>query len=69
MKRTLTALALLFLLAGTARGETLTLSFTGLSEDTEYTLSIIPVTSWENEGEPLVVDREEIIPAKGQGLI
>lgn len=36
--------------------ETLTLSFTGLSEDTEYTLSIIPVTSWENEGEPLVVN-------------
>ena len=29
MKRTLTALALLFLLAGTARGETLTLSFIG----------------------------------------
>lgn len=36
--------------------ETLSLSFTGLDEDTEYTLSIIPVTSWENEGEPLVVN-------------
>ena len=34
--------------------ETLSVSFTGLDEDTEYTLSIIPVTSWENEGEPLV---------------
>ncbi|MBP5429138.1 MAG: metallophosphoesterase [Clostridia bacterium] len=34
--------------------ETLTLSFTGLSPDTEYTVTIIPVTSWENEGEPLV---------------
>ena len=36
--------------------ETLSLSFTGLDEDTEYTLSIIPVTSWANEGEPLVVN-------------
>ena len=36
--------------------ETLSLSFTGLSENTEYTLSIIPVTSWGNEGEPLVVN-------------
>lgn len=36
--------------------ETLTVSFTGLDEDTEYTLSIIPVTSWANEGEPLVVN-------------
>ena len=34
--------------------ETLSLSFTGLSPDTEYTVTIIPVTSWENEGEPLV---------------
>ena len=34
--------------------ETLTLSFSGLDPETEYTLSIIPVTSWENEGEPLV---------------
>ena len=34
--------------------ETLTLTLTGLSSDTEYTVSIIPVTSWANDGEPLV---------------
>ena len=36
--------------------ETLTVSFTGLSADTEYTASIIPITAWENEGEPLIVN-------------
>ena len=34
--------------------ETLTLSFTGLTPDADYTVTIVPVTSWENEGEPLV---------------
>ena len=34
--------------------ETLTLQFTGLSADTAYTVSIIPVTAWANDGEPLV---------------
>lgn len=33
---------------------TLTLPLSGLAPDTEYTVSIVPVTSWENEGEPLV---------------
>ena len=36
--------------------ETLTVSFTGLSADTEYTVSIIPITAWANEGEPLIVN-------------
>ena len=36
--------------------ETLTVSFTGLSDETEYTVTITPVTSWENEGEPLIVN-------------
>lgn len=34
--------------------ETLTLPLTGLTPETEYTVTITPVTSWENEGEPLV---------------
>ena len=34
--------------------ETLTLPLSGLEPETDYTVSIIPVTSWENEGEPLV---------------
>ena len=34
--------------------ETLTLAFSGLDPETEYTVSITPVTSWANEGEPLV---------------
>ncbi|MBR4335433.1 MAG: metallophosphoesterase, partial [Clostridia bacterium] len=33
---------------------TLTLPLSGLAPDTEYVVSIVPVTSWENEGEPLV---------------
>jgi len=33
---------------------TLKLSFSGLAPETDYTVSIVPVTSWENEGEPLV---------------
>ena len=34
--------------------ETLKLSFSGLEGGVTYTVRIIPVTSWENEGEPLV---------------
>ena len=34
--------------------ETLTLSFTGLTPDTEYTVTITPVTAWANDGEPLI---------------
>ena len=34
--------------------ETLTLPLAGLTPETEYTVTITPVTSWENEGEPLV---------------
>ncbi len=34
--------------------ETLTLQFTGLTPETEYTVTITPVTSWANDGEPLV---------------
>lgn len=34
--------------------ETLKLSFFGLEGGVTYTVRIIPVTSWENEGEPLV---------------
>ena len=34
--------------------ETLTLPISGLEEGKTYTVSIIPVTAWANEGEPLV---------------
>ena len=34
--------------------ETLTLSFGNLSPETAYTVTVIPITSWANEGEPLV---------------
>ena len=35
---------------------TLKLPLSGLEPETEYVVTIIPVTSWENEGEPLVFD-------------